>query len=461
MPSPLGELAAAIRESGLVQRGSGGIALVSGGPDSACLLAGLAEVAGPERVTALHVNYGLRAESGEDEEVAARLCADLGVALEVERPGDPEGNIQSWAREARYRAAERLRQDRGADWIAVGHTRSDRAETVIYRLASSPGARSLLGMSASRGPLIRPLLSLTRADLRRIALALGLPFTDDRSNVDPTFARVRIRSDVMPVLKSLNPAAERNIDLTRAELAEDEELLSDLTADALAGPLSRGSVENGIDGAVLRNMHPALRRRALRRLAEDALGRPVPVSIPLVERILRLALDPEGGRIDAGGGDFFQIESGRVTVVSGLDPAMGEPVAPPDVKLDLPGTVRSGDWELEATQLSSPFQPRGPEVATLDLDSVRRAAGEGLTVRRWKPGDRMRPLGMTGHRSLQDIFTDAGVPRSRRHRLPVLIAGREIAWVPGVVVSESFRLGPESTAAVLLTAKPAEPSVGP
>ncbi|MDQ2622081.1 MAG: tRNA lysidine(34) synthetase TilS [Actinomycetota bacterium] len=464
---PLERLTAAIHESGLVRAGHTGVALVSGGPDSACLLAGLVEVLGAGQVTALHVNYGLRAESDADEAVAAGLCDRIGVELVVERPGPPEGNVQAWAREVRYTAADRLMRSKGAAWVAAGHTRSDRAETVIYRLASSPGTRSLLGMGARRGNLIRPLMSLGRAELRQIALEAGLSFTDDRSNEDPAFARARIRSEVIPVLKSINPAAERNIELTREELAEDEELLADLTADALSGNAkSKWGGAEGIAADTLRNMHPALRRRALRALAEDALGHPVPVPIALAAEILRLVLEPEGGQVDAGGGAFFRIEGGRVTV----SPAVAVPSCPapgavdPAVRalLPLPGAVRSGEWRLQASHLSAPFVPRGPEVATLDLDALRRVCDGGLEVRRWQAGDRMRPLGMTGHRSLQDIFTDTGVPRSRRRSIPVLAAGTEIAWVPGVVVSESFRLGPASTAAVLLTAEvdplPSDPS---
>ncbi len=439
---PVEELTAAIRGSGLIKPGSSGIALVSGGPDSACLLAGLTAVVGPDRVTALHLNYGLRAESDHDQAVAARLCDRLGVELEVSRPGSPEGNVQAWARDARYAEAERLRRRRRGDWVAVGHSRTDRAETFLHRLASSPGTRGLLGMNARRGEVVRPLLAMTRADLRRIAEAAGLPFVDDRSNEDQAFARVRIRSSVMPVLESISPAAERNIELTRAELAEDEDLLSGLAGEAVG---DAGEIE----GSVLRDLHPALRRRALRRLAESALGRPVPVPPDLAARVLRLALDPEGGRVDLGGGGFFLIESGKVAVES-PDRAGVEPVD--EALLSIPGKARSGGWELEATELAPPFEPRGPAVATLDRDALLRTAPEGLTVRRWEPGDRIQPLGMDGHRTLQDLFTDAGVPRSRRRRIPVLAAGAEIAWIPGVAVSERFRIGPRTEAAVLLTA---------
>ena len=100
-------------------------------------------------------------------------------------------------------------------------------------------------------------------------------------------------------------------------------------------------------------------------------------------------------------------------------------------------------------------------MATLDLEALRAAGGAELTVRRWRPGDRIRPLGMSGRRRLQDVLTDAGVPRGRRRRLPVVLAGDEIAWIPGVAVAERFRLRPETAAAIRLTARPDPAPDGP
>src|SRR5690349_16491875 len=153
-------LARAVRESGVIAADSHGVVLVSGGADSAATAAGLVALLGPDHLIGLHLNYGLRRDSDRDEQTAVELCSELGIALEVVHPDLGQGNVQNEAREARYREAERLRQDRGADWIATGHTRTDLAETVLYRLASSPGRRALLGLRARRGSVVRPLLAL-------------------------------------------------------------------------------------------------------------------------------------------------------------------------------------------------------------------------------------------------------------------------------------------------------------
>lgn len=303
---PLGELVAAIESTGLVTVGDRGVALVSGGADSACLAAGLAAFTAPDRLVALHLNYGLRPEADADQDVASRLCRGLGVELVVHRAGTPAGNLQEWARDLRYGIASKLREQGSLDWVAAGHSRSDLVETVLYRLAASPGTRPLLGMKARRGNLIRPLIGLGRDDLRRIAIDAGLPFVDDRSNTDVSFARARIRNEVLPSLRRVNPGVERNVARTVSELAEDEDLLATLASEAIGG--------DAVEARVLRALHPALRRRCLRLLAEATLDRPVPVPAATAAEVLRLALHPEGGRIDAGGGAFFLARRGLVRV---------------------------------------------------------------------------------------------------------------------------------------------------
>src|SRR5919204_2001166 len=223
-----------VRRSGLVDALSSGVVLISGGADSACAAAGLARALGPANVHALHVNYRLRDSADRDERVCRDLCSRLRIDLHIERPEQLHGNLQAAARETRYAAAEQLRVRTGSDWIATGHTRTDLAETVLYRLAASPGARALRGMPARRGRVIRPLLALPRAATRELAAAAGLPFEDDPSNLDPAFARNRIRAEVMPVLAELGPA-EETIAETHAELVEEGALIDRLVPAELEG----------------------------------------------------------------------------------------------------------------------------------------------------------------------------------------------------------------------------------
>lgn len=425
-PKPLAELVRVVRESGLVSPGSRGVVLVSGGADSAAAAAGLVGALGAEAAVGLHLNYGLRPDSDRDQVTCAELCELLGIELEIETPELGGGNVQAEAREARYEAAERLRRARGLDWIATGHTRTDLAETVLYRLATSPGRRALLGLRARRGAIVRPILSLDRDEARRLVSQAGLPFRDDPTNAEPRYARNRIRNEVLPVLREIGPEAEATIAETQAELAEEAEALDRVAADALA---ESGAVAAGAIGRdALAEMDPAVRRLALRRLAERAAGAPVPLSRSRAAEIWSLVNEPEGGVIELGGGVEARAEHGHVRFVSGAEEE------PAEATLAVPGVCRFGSWEVRAELVAGVRSAEGPDLAVLDPSSLTGS----LTVRAWREGDRMRPLGLGGTKSLQDLFTDGKVPRSLRHALPVVTSGERIAWIAGVAVSEEF-----------------------
>ncbi len=440
----LGALAEVVRRSGLVDHGSSGVVLVSGGADSACAAAGLAGAIGPANVHALHVNYGLRDSADRDERLCRDLCSRLRIDLHIERAAELHGNLQAAARDVRYAAAEQLRVRTSVDWIATGHTRTDLAETVLYRLAVSPGVRALRGLPAQSGRVVRPLLELERAETRRLAAEARLPFGDDETNLDPGFARNRLRAEVLPVLRELSPAAERNIAETRAELVEEAHLLERVVLEALdAAGAGAGAV--AIRADALEGSEPALRRLALRALAERATGRAVSLGRRRAEQIMRLAALAKGGEVDLGHGVRAICEHGLIRfVVSSEADAAPEPVS-----LGVPGSCRIGRWEVRAELRPSPVEPAGPDLATLDADAL----GQQLVVRTWREGDRMRPLGMDGTKSLQDLFTDCGVPRSLRHHLPVVTATGHVVWVAGVAVSEDFRLGPQAREVAVLTAR--------
>jgi len=426
----LASFAETISAEGGFPRGSDGVVMLSGGADSAVLAAVAVRVLGPRAVYAVHLNYGLRPDANEGEEAARALCAKLRIDLHIERPELGDGNIQARAREARYEAAERLRAKLGAEWIATGHTRTDVLETMLYRLAVSPGTRALAGLQARSGRVIRPLLDRGREQIRAIARDGELPFADDSTNESPAYARNRIRAEVLPVLAEIGPEIERNAAETHAELLEDAALIIEQAQRAIVDSGSEG-------GAPLRHeelatMAPALRRAVLTILAERASGgRPVRIDRARAASILRLCGDPEGGTIELGRGLLAICEAGTVRFASPEQERSPEPV-----RLTIPGRARYGEWEITAELIPETIEPIGPELATLDAAEL----GSEVEIRCWREGDRIRPLGLNGHKTLQDLFTDNGVPRSLRRQLPVLVAGERIAWVAGVAVSEEFRL---------------------
>ena len=384
--------------------------MVSGGADSVCLLD--VAVSLEAEVSALHVNYGLRKEAYDEEALVRELCESVGAALIVERVDLGKGNLQAEARDRRYALAER----HAVGDFAAAHTASDQAETVLYRLAVSPGRRALLGMEPRRGRLVRPLLEATRADTEEWCRARGLAWREDPSNAAvERFARARVRHEVLAALREVNPAAELNIARTAALLREEEEVLTALAAERLTGGAA-------LQLASLRQEPRAVARLVLREAAERA-----GVALGKGEVDALLAMDDRGTRaLDVGGGRVL-VEYGTVRFTRETGSA-----SPGVVSLPVPGEARFGDWIVEA-KLGG--------YGDVEVDAA--ALGDVVTLRPWRDGDRMRPLGLGGSKSLQDMFTDRKVPREMRRTLPVAErADGEIAWVAGIdVVAEAAKPG--------------------
>ncbi|HEY2398392.1 MAG TPA: tRNA lysidine(34) synthetase TilS [Solirubrobacteraceae bacterium] len=295
------------------------LVMLSGGRDSVCLLDVALALHGPLELGALHVNYGLREEADLDERHCLAICESLGVELTVVRATRPPreataavgespgaGNLQAWARELRYREADRIAERRDG-LFAAGHTASDQVETILYRLASSPGRRALLGMPAAEGRMIRPLLGLTRGQTAAYCEARSLGWREDASNDDERFARARVRHGLLESLRAVHPAADANVLRTARLLREETELLDALVAAELGG-------RAGISIARLRELPAALARLVVVRLAEDAVGDYVPRAGDRVDEILALA--ERGGRAElhVGGNAGAVIGDGSLTM---------------------------------------------------------------------------------------------------------------------------------------------------
>ena len=298
----------AVREEGLLAPGTAVVAMLSGGRDSVCLLDIVTRLLGVESVTALHVNYGLRDDADEDEQFCVGLCQRLGVELEVEHPRRPEGsgNLQAWARDARYAAAAKLALG-GDDLIATGHTADDQVETILYRLASSPSRRALLGMRRADGRLVRPLLDFTRAETTAYCEERGLEWRDDPTNDADAYARNRVRHGLAAALAEVHPAAASNV-LRTAELLRDEAEVLDELVDAELGARN-GSPRNTIELSRLAELPPALRRLVVQQLADRAAGRPVPGAANHADEVAGLRRTGTA-MLDLGGGVRAVVERG-------------------------------------------------------------------------------------------------------------------------------------------------------
>ena len=420
-----------VREEGLLAAGRPVVVLLSGGRDSTCLLDVAVRVTGASAVTALHVNYGIRESAGEDDRHCHQLCASVGVALEVRRPRLPgSGNVQAWAREVRYREALELA---GGGDVAAGHTKTDQVETILYRLASSPSRRALLGMRPREGSLVRPLLGFTREDTAAYCVERGLAWREDETNASAAYARNRIRAGLVPAFRRVHPAAEDNVLAVARILRDEAEVLDELVGQVLG--------DGGhVSLAALRALPAALRRLVIQRLADEAAGGFAPGAASRAEEIAALS-DRGTALLDVGNGLRAIAQYGELR----FEGLVAEPVSPEPVRLAIPGTAWFGGCEVRC-EIAEPAL----EAGVLD----RGALGLELLVRSWRPGDRIAPLGLGGTKTLQDLFVERRVPRGERNRVAVVEAGGEIAWVAGLAMSERFKVTPATRDAVRLSCRP-------
>lgn len=424
----------------------------SGGPDSTALLHILLELQGVLdcELCAAHLNHRLRGqEADEDEQWCSETAASLGVefhsarvdvAAEAERTG---GNLEEAAREVRYRFLEKTAERTAASKIAVGHSRSDQAETVLLRFVRGAGLRGLRGMSPVRGKIIRPLIDADRDSILAYLKEKNLGFRTDASNRDERFSRVLLRRKVIPLLRRLNPSLDGTIASAAEIIAGEDDFLSELSESILQEISHRDGETVFVRLADFRSLHPALQRRALRRLVLRAKGSLRAISRALIVAMRRCAVE---------GGPAVEID-GRWTVKAAGEHLVLEPKTS-DCVPDFSYNVRVGE-RLRVKEVDKSYKLgiietgngvdikalSGPKQAFLDAD----LAGESLEVRSRRPGDRYRPLGAPGKQKLQDMFVNAKIGRADRARSPVFVSRDRICWVRGLRICEDFRVTLKTT----------------
>ena len=379
---------------------------LSAGPDSTALLAalaGLRDAGEVAAVAALHVDHGLRAGGDEDAACAAAACGRLGVPFERVRVEVGAGTVQAAARRARYAALRAEAARVGATRIATGHTRTDQAETVLLRLLRGAGARGLGGIPPRRGPFVRPLVDRSRAEGLADLAELGLAWRDDPTNATPRYARNRLRLTVWPAVLALAPAAERAL-ARAADLARDDERALARRARALAPDGARVPVE------ALSGEPVAVRRRVVRRLWRAATGSTRGLDARHVDSVLSLLRRARPGRVALPGGLEASCRYGALSV------------GPPPPKVDAPG---------EAVPVPGPGSYDVPRRGRVEVAAARTdELPWPLAIRTRRPGDRFRPEGGRGSKTLKRWLIDRKVPRERRDGLLVLAHGSRVLAVP-------------------------------
>ncbi len=508
----------AIEEQNLLAPGDQVVVGLSGGPDSLCLLHVLRRLRKTYdlKLHVAHLNHGTRGEASDADAEFTRTTAarwNLPVTVEtcdVPKLADERGlAFEEAARRVRYAFLAQVAARIGARNIAVGHNADDQAETVLMHIIRGSGLAGLRGMlprtpitdyrllthfpstapgttcaadeperrvdhrSGGQAPgvaastavtdpdeatptpfIIRPLLKVPRADIERYCTDHDLKPRFDRSNLDTTYFRNRLRHELLPELETYNPNIRERLCHTAAVVAADYDLLVDLRQEAWDGVVCEEREDAIVFDQTAWQALPISLQRATLRQATYHLRRSLrDVTFVHVENARKVALDGETGKastLPMG----LALTVGYETFTVG-EP--GKPGPPPDEPLlwsneplpvPVPGTtpLPETDWVLEVKVLehwtmTEVAAPDHPWTCFADL----QALAEPLVLRPRRRGDRFQPLGMEGdHVKVSELMINLKIPEPWRSHVPLLVAAGQILWVCGRRIAESARVEPET-----------------
>jgi tRNA(Ile)-lysidine synthase len=393
------------------------IVALSGGVDSVALLLLLDEMG--YKVHALHCNFHLRGEESDRDE---RFCEDLCLKKNIPfhrihfdtlmYAETHKMSVEMAARELRYRYFEQLRKDIGAEGICVAHHQDDTVETVLLNLVRGTGLRGLTGIQPRNGAILRPLLCVTRTEIEAYLATKQQDYVTDSTNLETDFVRNKIRLQVVPLLRQLNPAVSENIVRTAEHLTEAQKVL-DAVVDTYKG-------SNQLDLCALQQVGSA--------------------EYIVFEWLKQYGFNGSQVQqvISAETGSIFSSPTGY-EVLKDRDRLLVEPTIMAFTPIRIPeeGTYVLPDDRRLNVRRSNPFVSKDSHEATLDARQVRFP----LTVRRVEEGDWMIPYGMTGRKLLSDLMTDLKMSLfDRRRQLVVVDAQGAVVWAIGLRTDHRCRV---------------------
>jgi len=424
---------------------------VSGGADSVVLLHMLTSLRERFKIepVVLHVNHHLRgAESDEDERFVRSLAATLDLECFVEHGPVEGGNIEQAARDARRAFFMRMMHDEKRVYpVALGHTASDQAETVLFRLLRGTGLAGLAGMQLQdpRG-LVRPLLTTSRKEVREWAGQQGIEWREDRSNDDVRFARNRLRNQIMPLLtEQFNPNLESALTRTALLAQAEEEYWNEAISPICDGITKRTSLGLILNIATLNELHIAVQRRVIRHTLMTLRGDLRGLDADHIEAVGALCFSERGhDRVLIPGADVMRSFDRLLFMAPGTLAAQRR-----HYRVDL--TIgcecvlpfRAG-WISIAPENSGALicanfkkdQESGLETAFLDGRVLAR--NDALFVRNWEPGDKILRPGHSSAEKVKTLFQEHRILLWERRHWPVVVSGDRIAWIRGFGPAAEF-----------------------
>jgi tRNA(Ile)-lysidine synthase len=391
------------------------------------------------RLSVAHLDHGTRGEEGRgDARFVAELADHLGLPFDLGHwRATRSGHFEADARSARYSWLLSVAQARNCRFVAVGQTLDDQAETILHRIIRGTGLRGLAGMPARRAlgegvTLVRPLLGVTRLEVREYLATLGQGFREDSTNRDTSRTRSRIRLELLPELVANdNPnVAEALVRL--GKIASDAERSLGRWASERLAEIRLESSPNRVvlDLGALKKRSQSERADVLRLAWREAGWPELAMDAARWRRLASLGWT----RLSVGAGVEAELTADRLILTRSIGPIEIFPNEP--IALSVPGWASWNDWKIGAILDAE-------EVCdeTVDLDAVKQP----LTIRQARPGDRFEPLGLGGRsQALNDFFRGRRVARRDRSAVPIVCDQSGIIWVVGHRINHRVRLTDET-----------------
>ncbi len=413
---------------------------VSGGIDS-MVMAWLIREAGINHAIA-HCNFSLRgAESDGDEQFVSDYASKYGIRFYAETfdtlalCADKGISVQMAARELRYSWFDSLVTEQGFDAVAVAHNLNDNAETFLINLLRGTGLNGLTGMSPHHGNVIRPLLFATRDEIAAYAVKNGITFREDSSNSQIKYVRNRLRNRVIPELLEVNAHSLSAITATMEHLNSSAAIIGTCIEETRKSVFRNSGDDIAADVSALSALRP-----------EGAfmfeLFRKYGVSPGQTRDLLALLESPTGKYITTSSHRILRDRNRLIVTDRKSEQEAGYSFASLD-EMSLSGLFS----DIAVISKGNDSLPSGSLTACLDLDLLRFP----LTVRRWKPGDRFSPLGMTGMKKISDLLTDLKLPVTSKEKVMVLLSGNNVIWVMGYRIDNRYKVTPATGKILMIT----------
>jgi len=388
---------------------------ISGGCDS-ILLAHLL-VRNHYDVVLAHANFQLRGEESQRDEDAVRAFAsDANLPLEVKRFTIKDGgSIQEKARTIRYEWFGDLMRAHNCQYISTAHQADDNTETMLMQLIRGAGPAGLSGMKMLDGCLFRPMLPFSRIEIEKEAKKRGLKWVEDSSNQSNKYLRNKLRLEVIPELKAINPRLNETLERTMV-LMREAQAMADILANPMIERVSKSQSRILVDDLTSCSFPLTVLFQWLE---------PIGFSAGEIREVLKLLKAPSGKKLASGG--FTLLRNRNYLILTSEIKVPKEFIISGNEE-----SFRYGLYEIKVTT----FEQDGASPHQMVAISAESAPFP-WTVRLWRKGDRIKPIGMKGSKKLSDLFIQNKIPIHEKNSIPVVESNGEIICVCGLCVSRN------------------------